>query len=65
MSEYVIYEYVKDAYRKLKKSFDNPITSELLLCLIGQFGLDILVKARLVEPADAYGDTFKLCCEVE
>lgn len=65
MDEYAIYEYVKDAYRKLKKTFDSPITSDLLVYLVGQFGLDILLKTKLIAPVNAYRDEYKLCCETE
>lgn len=63
MSEYDIYEYVRDAYKKVNVSFHRPLTKDLIVALVGQFGLDILKSSKLIE-ATSYPDQYVLCCEV-
>lgn len=64
MNEYVIYEYVRNAYRQAnEKSFHKPLTKDLIIHLVGGFGLDILEKAQLIAPT-SYPDQYVLCCEV-
>lgn len=55
-----IYEYVREAYRKVNVSFYKPITEDLIVHLVGQFGLDILKKAKLIEPT-SYPGQYVLC----
>lgn len=62
MDEYVIYEYVRNAYKSLNKSFYIPITESLIIQLVGNFGLDILKDSNLIEPT-AYSGQYVLCCE--
>lgn len=61
--EYDIYEYVRDAYRNVNVSFHRPLTKDFIVMLVGQFGLDILRKSKLIE-ATSYPDQYVLCCEV-
>lgn len=60
MLEYTLYEYVRDAYRKVNASFYRPITEDLIVQLVGTFGLDILKKTKLIEPTSNPGQ-YVLC----
>lgn len=62
MNEYTIYEYVRDAYRKMKTKFYIPLTESLIIELVGKFGLDILKNTKLIEPTD-YPGQWVLSCE--
>ncbi len=55
MTEYDIYEYVRNAYRKISVSFHTPLTEDLIVSLVGQFGLDILKSSKLIETASYPG----------
>lgn len=61
--EYDIYEYVRDAYRKVSASFYTPLTEVLIVQLVGKFGLDILKSSKLIEPT-SYPGQYILSCEV-
>lgn len=63
MIEYKIYEYVRDAYRQVNKSFHCPITEDLIIQLVGTYGLDILKKTLLIEPTSNPGQ-YVLCSEM-
>lgn len=63
MDEYTIYEYVRDAYRKVNVSFHRPLTEALIVQLVGYFGLDILKNTKLIEPTTCPGQ-YVLWCEV-
>jgi hypothetical protein len=63
MIEYILYEYVRDAYRQTNSSFSRPLTEDLIIHLVGGFGLDILKKAKLIEPTSFTGQ-YVLCCEI-
>lgn len=60
--EYDIYEYVRDAYKKVNVSFHRPLTEDLIVSLVGKFGLDILRASRLIEQT-SYPGQYVLCCE--
>ena len=62
MTEYDIYEYVRDAYRKVNASFHTPLTESLIVTLVGEFGLDILKSSKLIEPTN-YPGQYVLWCE--
>lgn len=62
MTEYTIYEYVRDAYRKVNASFHTPLTEDLIVTLVGTFGLDILKSSKLIEKA-SYPGQYVLWCE--
>ncbi len=62
MTEYDIYEYVRDAYRKVNVSFHIPLTEDLIVNLVGTFGLDILKSSKLIETA-SYPGQYVLWCE--
>lgn len=63
MDEYEIYEYVKKFCGSCK-----PASSHTIGNAVGKMGLDILRKAKLIEPCglDLSGYTlYKFCCEEE
>lgn len=60
--EYALYEYVRDAYRRVNASLYRPLTEDLIVTLVGTFGLDILKNAKLVEPT-SYPGQYVLWCE--
>lgn len=62
MTEYDIYEYVRNAYRKVNASFHTPLTEDLIVELVGQFGLDILKSTKLIEKT-SYPGQYVLWCE--
>lgn len=62
MTEYDIYEYIRAAYRKVNASFHAPLTEDLIVELVGKFGLDILKSTKLIE-ATSYPGQYVLCCE--
>lgn len=62
MTEYDIYEYVRDTYRKVNVSFHTPLTEDLIVTLVGKFGLDILTSTKLIGPAN-YPGQYVLWCE--
>ena len=62
MTEYTLYEYLRDAYRKVNASFYRPLTEDLIVELVGSFGLDILKSAKLIAPTE-YSGQYVLCCE--
>lgn len=62
MLEYTVYEYVRHAYRQAGTSFYRPLTEELIVHLVGAFGLDILKSAKLITPTN-YPGQYVLCCE--
>ena len=61
--EYDIYEYVRGAYRQANTSFYRPLTEDLIVELVGRFGLDILKSSKLIEPTTFPGQ-YVLSCEV-
>lgn len=62
MTEYDIYEYVRAAYQKVNASFHTPLTEDLIVTLVGTFGLDILKTTKLIEPT-SYPGQYVLWCE--
>lgn len=62
MTEYDIYEYICAAYRKVNSSFYTPLSEDLIVELVGKFGLDILKSTKLIE-ATSYPGQYVLCCE--
>lgn len=60
--EYDIYEYVRNAYLKVNASFYRPLTEDLIVELVGQFGLNILKSTRLIDET-SYPGQYVLCCE--
>lgn len=62
MDEYDIYKYVRDAYRKMNASFYTPLTEDLIVRLVGQFGLDILKSTKLIGET-SYPGHYVLWCE--
>lgn len=61
--EYAMYEYLRDAYRHTNTSFYRPLTEDLIVHLVGRFGLDILKNTKLIEPT-AYPGQYVLSCEI-
>ena len=64
MDEYTLYNYVRDAYRRTNASFHRPLTEDLIVHLVGYFGLDILKRTRLIE-ATGYPGHYVLCGYME
>ena len=66
MDEYTIYNYIRKRILEFKnaRAFYVPITTDLIVQFVGQFGLDILKEAKLIEPTEYPGQWF-LCCEPE
>ena len=62
MIEYTLYEYVRDAYKKANSTFYRPLTEDLIIHLVGGFGLDILKNTKLIAPT-SYPGEYVLCCE--
>lgn len=62
MIEYQLYEYIRDAYKRISAPFYYPLTEGLIVQLVGTFGLDILKNTKLIEPTDNPGQ-YVLCCE--
>ena len=64
--EYIIYDYLKSEIKRVKKnvSFDIPISEDVIITLVGLFGLDILKDTKLIEPT-AYPGRYMLSCESE
>lgn len=62
MTEYTIYEYVREAYRKVNASFHTPLTEDLIVTLVGKFGLDILTSTKLIGKTAVPGQ-YVLWCE--
>ena len=62
MIEYKLYEYVRDAYRKVNNGVYSSLTEDLIMHLVGAFGLDILKRSKLIAPTDCYGH-YVLCGE--
>lgn len=60
--ENVIYKYVRDAYRKANVNCYRPFTEDLIIHLVGKFGLDTLVNAKLITPTENPGQ-YVFCCE--
>jgi hypothetical protein len=58
--EYTLYEYVRDAYKSINTPLYRPLTEDLIVHLVGGFGLDILKKTKLIEPAENPGQ-YVLC----
>lgn len=61
--EYVLYEYLRDAYKHTNTAVYCPLTEDLIVHLIGRFGLDILKNTKLIEPT-AYPGQYVLSCEI-
>lgn len=62
MDEYTMYEYVRDTYRELTAKIYRPLTENLIVHLVGKFGLDVLKNTKLIEPTEYHG-TYVLSCE--
>lgn len=60
--EYTLYEYVREAYGRANSSLYRPLTEDLIIHLVGAFGLDILKNTKLIEPTGGMGQ-YVLCCE--
>lgn len=61
--EYILYKHLRDAYQELNKCCYVSLTEDLIISLIGSFGLDILLNTSLIAPANIPGQ-YELCCEV-
>ena len=57
-----LYEYVRVAYSAINTSFYRPLTEDLIIHLVGSFGLDILKKTKFIEETAVMGQ-YVLCCE--
>lgn len=53
MNEYAIYEYVRNVVMSIDKTFKRPITKDLIIHLVGTYGLDILENAKLIAPTES------------
>lgn len=62
MIETVLYEQVRNAYSLMNESFSRPIAEDLIIHLVGTFGLDMLKKTKLIGPTDNPGQ-YILWCE--
>lgn len=60
MIEYTLYEYVREAYKRANTSVYRPLTEDLIVRLVGTFGLDILKSTKLIEPT-TYPGQYILC----
>lgn len=58
--ENTLYHYILDVYKDRGASLYRPLTDALIIELVGRFGFDILVNAKLIEPAKHPGQWF-LC----
>ena len=47
-----IYRYIANNFTSNGETFNKPITEELLMQLIGTFGIDILKEEGFIEPSD-------------
>jgi hypothetical protein len=61
--EYILYEHVRHAYKMLTKNVYSPLTEDLIVSLIGSFGLEMLLNTSLIVPTN-YPGQYVLCCEV-
>ena len=61
--EYVLYEYLRDVYKHTNTSVYRPLTEDLIVHLVGKFGLDILKNTKLIEPT-TYPGQYVLSCEI-
>lgn len=62
MNEYAIYEYVRNVVMSIDKTFKRPITKDLIIHLVGGYGLDILENAKLITPMEN-PNCYVLSCE--
>lgn len=62
MIEKILYEHVRDVYRQINEPFYTPLTEDLIISLVGSFGLDILKSTKLIGPTSNPGQ-YVLWCE--
>jgi hypothetical protein len=62
MLEETLYKYLRNAYAQVNTSVYCPLTKDLIVHLIGYHGLDVLAKAKFIEPTE-YPGHYVLCSE--
>lgn len=64
ITEYTLYDYVRDAYKRTNESNYCPLTESFIMGLVGSYGLDILKQTKLIEPTSNPGQ-YVLCGYVD